>query len=360
MTGNGTRTQTQKGDVQDTSNEAETPTVADQATEEGICPDCDIPLQSDSGTEYCEECGYVAEGPTIDRGPEWRAFDSSEREEKSRVGSAVKERFHDKGLSTTIGWKDSDANGNPLTQRKRKRMARLRDWNERLNAKDPRERTAKQGLGEVSRMTSALGLPDGVTEIASRLFKQALENDVLIGRSIEGIATASVSIAARISGVPRPYDTLLAVSRLDDMKRIKRDTKHVIQELELAVEPVSPDQYIPQFANELDVSQDHIREANRLIDELKGSPKISGYTPTGLAAAALFAAGVTTGKLITQELVADASGVTKVTIRNRYKLFIDADPQNDIDVAATDGKRVYDIAAKIHGEDGFDYEYDER
>jgi len=53
----------------------------------------------------CEDCGLILEEETIDRGPEWRAFNAAERDNKSRVGAPTTQTMHDKGLTTTIDWK---------------------------------------------------------------------------------------------------------------------------------------------------------------------------------------------------------------------------------------------------------------
>jgi transcription initiation factor TFIIB len=55
----------------------------------------------------------------IDPSPDWRAFNPSEKDEKSRVGAPMTKMMHDKGLSSQIGWQDKDAYGNALSSRKR-------------------------------------------------------------------------------------------------------------------------------------------------------------------------------------------------------------------------------------------------
>ncbi|ELZ35127.1 transcription factor TFIIB cyclin-related protein [Halorubrum distributum JCM 10247] len=82
--------------------------------------------------------------------------------------------MHDKGLSTNIGWQDKDAYGKSLSGRQRRRMQRLRTWNERFRTRDSKERNLKQALGEIDRMASALGLPDNVRETASVIYRRAL------------------------------------------------------------------------------------------------------------------------------------------------------------------------------------------
>ncbi|MUV90787.1 transcription initiation factor IIB 2, partial [Halapricum sp. CBA1109] len=61
-----------------------------ESTEEDVvCPECDGRLVVDDarGETVCESCGLVVDSDEIDRGPEWRAFDSKEKDEKSRVGA---------------------------------------------------------------------------------------------------------------------------------------------------------------------------------------------------------------------------------------------------------------------------------
>lgn len=57
--------------------------------EEGTCPECGGNVVTDEGhgETVCAECGLVVEEDSVDRGPEWRAFDSKEKDQKSRVGA---------------------------------------------------------------------------------------------------------------------------------------------------------------------------------------------------------------------------------------------------------------------------------
>ena len=148
---------------------SETESETESADEELRCPECSGQLATDTehGETVCVDCGLVVEEDEIDRGPEWRAFDSKEKDNKSRVGAPTTNMMHDKGLSTNIGWQDKDAYGKSLSSRQREKMQRLRTWNERFRTRDSKERNLKQALGEIDRMASALGLPDNVRETAS-------------------------------------------------------------------------------------------------------------------------------------------------------------------------------------------------
>ena len=288
------------------------------------CPECEgrVVRDGDRGEACCADCGLVVEADAVDPGPEWRAFDAGERDEKSRVGAPTTRTMHDKGLSTTIGWRDRDAHGRTLPARKRERIRRLRRWDERFRTKDAAERNLKQALGEIARMGSALGLPDAVREAAGVVYRRAVEEELLPGRSIEGMATASLYAAARQGGTPRQLGAFADVSRVEKL-RIQRAYRYLSRELELRIEPEAPGAYVPQFASTLEVTDETERLARELLDVATAVGAHSGKSPAGLAAAALYAAARLTNESLTQGTVADAAGVSRVTIRNRYQELLD-------------------------------------
>jgi len=277
----------------------------------------------------CVDCGLVVEEDEIDHGPEWRAFDSGEKDQKSRVGAPTTKMMHDKGLSTNIGWQDRDAYGKSLSSRQRQKMQRLRTWNERFRTRDSKERNLKQALGEVDRMASALGLPDNVRETASVIYRRALSEDLLPGRSIEGVSTASLYAAARQAGTPRSLDELTGVSRVDK-DEIARTYRYIARELSLEIKPADPEQYVPRFASDLDLSDEAERRARELLSTAKSQGVHSGKSPVGLAAAAIYAASLLTNQKVTQSQVSEVANISEVTIRNRYHELLEADQQHGL------------------------------
>jgi transcription initiation factor TFIIB len=302
---------------------------AETETERGtVCPECGGSLVTDTehGETVCGDCGLVVEEDEIDRGPEWRAFDASERDQKSRVGAPTTNMMHDKGLSTNIGWQDKDAYGNSLSSRQREKMQRLRTWNERFRTRDSKERNLKQALGEIDRMASALGLPKNVRETASVIYRRALDEDLLPGRSIEGVATAALYAAARQAGTPRSIDELVAVSRVDK-DEIARTYRYVVRELNLEIKPADPESYVPRFVSDLDLSDEVERRARELLSTAKQEGVHSGKSPVGLAAAAVYAASLLANEKVTQSAVSEVANISEVTIRNRYHELLEAEGQ---------------------------------
>ena len=315
-------TRTRSTETQREADEDERATGAERTT----CPECDGRLTADAehGETVCRDCGLVVEEAEIDRGPEWRAFDSAEKDSKSRVGAPTTNMMHDKGLSTNIDWRDQDAYGNSLGARQRQKMQRLRKWNERFRTRDSRERNLKQALGEIDRMASALGLPDTVRETASVIYRRALDENLLPGRSIEGVSTAAVYAAARQAGVPRSLDEVSGVSRVDKSE-IARTYRYVVRELGLEVRPADPESYVPRFASELDLSEEAENRARSLLQNAKEQGVHSGKSPVGLAAAAVYAAALLTNEKTTQAAVSEVADISEVTIRNRYPELLEAE-----------------------------------
>ena len=270
-----------------------------------------------------EETGEVVREDEIDRGPEWRAFDSNEGEQKSRVGAPTTTLMHDKGLSTNIDWRNRDAYGNSLSTRQRQKMQRLRTWNERFRTRDSKERNLKHALGEIERMGSALGLPDTVRETASVIYRRALAEDLLPGRSIEGVATAALYAAARQGNVPRSLDEIRQVSRVEK-REFTRAYRYIVRELNLTVQPADPAQYLPRFLSELNVNDAVERHARTLLEDGKREGVHSGKSPVGLAAAAIYAGGLLANAELTQDEVSDVADISAVTIRNRYRELLNA------------------------------------
>jgi len=299
----------------------QTTETADTVDEDDIDPS--EVVRTGDGELIHEPTGLVLEDDQIDRGPEWRAFNHSERQSKSRVGAPTTQTMHDKGLTTQIDWKDKDAYGRSLSSEKRSQMHRLRKWQERIRTKDAGERNLQFALSETDRMASALGVPRSVREVASVTYRRALNEDLIRGRSIEGVATACLYAACRQEGIPRSLEEVTEVSRIEQ-KEIGRTYRYVAQELSLKMEPVDPKQYVPRFVSELGASEEVQAKANEIIDVTAEKGLLSGKSPTGYAAAAIYAASLLCNEKKTQREVADVAQVTEVTIRNRYQEQIEA------------------------------------
>ncbi len=303
-------------------------------TERQRCPECDGRLRTQESQIHCEECGLVVDEDRIDHGPEWRSFSDEDRQSKSRVGAPTTGMLHDRGLSTTIDWRNRDGYGGLLSNERRRKFQRLRRWDERFRTQDSSDRNLKHALGEIDRMGSALGLPDSTCETASVIYRRALEEDLLPGRSIEAMATASLYASLRQAGIPRSVDELATVSRIDYLEAT-RAYRYLVRELELPMAPPDPLEYVPRYASQLEVSNETEQRARQLLKNGIEAGVHSGKHPVGLAAAALYAGGRLTGEDLTQDIVSGATDVSEVTIRNRYQELLEIELSDQPRVDAT-------------------------
>ncbi len=285
------------------------------------CPECEgtqLTRDYSRAELVCEKCGLVIDEDFMDHGPEWRAFDSDQREKRARVGAPLTYTIHDKGLSTMIGWQNRDSYGKSIPTRNRAQLYRLRKWQRRVRISDATERNLAIALSELDRMASGMGLPRNVRETAAMIYRKAVLRNLIRGRSIEGVAGAALYAACRQCNVPRTLDEIAETSRIS-RKEIGRTYRFISRALELKLMPTSPQDYISRFCSLLKLTGDVQSKSIEIIKDAADKELTSGRGPTGVAAAAIYISSILCGERRTQREVADVAGVTEVTIRNRYK-----------------------------------------
>lgn len=258
----------------------------------------------------CEECGLVIDNDFIDLGPEWRAYDTYQQIERSRVGSPMSVTVHDKGLGTMIDWRDNFG----------KNIYRLRKWQSRIRVNNASDRSLAIGLSELERMGSALSLPRIVRETAAVLYRKAVKKNLIRGRSIEEVASAVLYIACCQWEVPRTTDEIAEVARTN-RKDIKRTYTLIAQELKLRLTSTSPSNYVPRFCTVLGLNREVQSKSMEILKNACEKEITRGRCQTGVAATAIYIASILCGDRRTQKDVADVAGVTEATIRNQYKEF---------------------------------------
>lgn len=306
---------------------------SDDSSDESMdeCPVCGssvIVRDYQKGSLVCGKCGRVIKEDIKDRGPEWRAFNQEQRENRSRGGAPMTYTIHDKGLSTKIDWKNRDGRGKSLSPQRRSQMYRLRKWQRRARVSDADERNLAYALSELDRMSSRLGLPKKVRETAAVIYRQAIDKHLVRGRSIEGVSSAALYAGCRKCQIPRTLDEIAGASRVDK-KEISRSYRFISRELDIHLKPTNPISYVSRFGSELGISGEARSKAIEIIKKAKENKLTSGRGPTGIAAAAIYVASVLSGERRTQRDAAEVANVTEVTVRNRYKELVE---ELDLDI----------------------------
>lgn len=286
-----------------------------------VCPKCNSPnleFDSQKAELSCRRCGYVISEGLIDNGPEWNAYDREQRDKRARTGAPMTFTISDKGLTTVMDNKNKDINGRNIPERNKDQYYRLRKLNKRLRISGTGERNLAIALSELDRECSRLGLPRDVREDAAVIYRRAAKENLVRGRSIEGMVAASIYTAARRSGLPRTLDEVSDVSNVTK-KQIGKNYRFLAKQLKIKLTPPSPADFVPRFASILGLSGEVESMAIDIVNKSREKGLLTGREPTGVAAATLYIASVFLGERITQRAVAETAKVSEVTIRNRYK-----------------------------------------
>ena len=289
------------------------------------CPECGsrrLSQDYDRGELICDECGLVIDETYIDQGPDWRSFDMKEEGEKARAGPPMSEMMHDKGLSTNISVSDRDSYGKSIPSKNRAQIYRLRKWQRRIRVSSAKERSLVSALKEINRIASTMGLPRNIMETSARIYKQAVEKNLIRGRSINSVVVASLYAASRKLGLPRTLDEFADATQFKRTE-IGRTYRFLSRELVLQLKPTKPQLFLQRYCNELNLSGSIRKMSEDILEKAEEKELISGKGPSGLAAAAIYIASVKGGERRTQREIAEIADVTEVTVRNRYKDLVD-------------------------------------
>ncbi|MFQ5496962.1 MAG: transcription initiation factor IIB family protein [Nitrosopumilus sp.] len=271
-----------------------------------------------TGEQFCSKCGYVVSEKTQESGPEWRSFQKDGGADPARTGAPSSLLMHDMGLSTVINPLNKDASGKPLSTSMKSTIERLRTWDNRSQVHEPVDRNLRQALGELTRLKDKIAISANVLEKAAYIYRKALEKKLVRGRSISAMIAASLYAACRDTATPR---TLKDVADAANVKRkdIARCYRLLHYELELKMPVVDSIQCIARISSKLEITEKTKRYAVKVLKEAQEREESAGKDPMGLAASALYLSCVHNGASVTQRDIAEAAGVTEVTIRNRYK-----------------------------------------
>jgi transcription initiation factor TFIIB len=285
------------------------------------CPECgssNLIHDYDTGETVCGDCGLVLYEQMMDKGPEWRAFTQEEKASRSRVGVPTSYSVHDKGLSTAISQVDRDAFGRKLPLSTRLQMWRLRKWQIRSRVHSSIDRNLAQAMAELDRLSDKVYIPPPIKEKAAVTYRKALDKGLVRGRSIAAIAAAALYAACRGSGTPRTLREIAEAS-LVDKKDVARCYRLLLRELEVHMPIADPLTYVSKIAERTGISGKTQGIAIQILRDARKKRAAAGKDPMGLAAAALYIACLQNNEKKTQKDIAEAAGVTEVTVRNRYK-----------------------------------------
>jgi len=184
--------------------------------------------------------------------------------------------------------------------------------------KDAKTRNTLLAMSILNEYANKLNLSKDVKNMVLYYFKKLITKKSIRRERVEPIVAALIYITSRLSGFPRPLDTIVKVSGLKK-KEINKAYKLIKETIDIKIPVLDPERFILMFGRELGLSGETIRKGIEILREVKKSGVNIGRDPAGIAAAALYIATKLTGEKRTQKNIADIAGVTEVTVRNRYR-----------------------------------------
>jgi transcription initiation factor TFIIB len=276
--------------------------------------DTNILTDQESGEVICTNCGSVMNDKVLETKAEWNAFDSEDRNSKSRTGAPTSLAKHDRGLSTVIGKINRDAAGQQIDIAMKNRINRWRKWDFR-SQNSHAERNLHTAFIHLDMMKSALGLPDSVIEKIAYLYRKIQERGLVRGRTIKGVVAVASYIACREMEIPRTLKEISDISNVRE-KAISKIYRKVMVELDLKMPQVDLMRIIVKIANKCGISEKSKRYAMKMMAEIIKKEISVGKHPMGLAGAVLYMSCKNYDEGITQGQIAEVAGVTEVTIRH--------------------------------------------
>lgn len=186
----------------------------------------------------------------------------------------------------------------------------------------------------IDRLAPRLTLPENVRARSHEIFEKSRSKGMLKGRTTEVVALASVYMACRQNNLSRSLGELakralnfgpIGQGRLEGISKKEMESrvfsiyKRIRDELDIEVSAPGPSGHVARIGRILELSPETLEEAEKIVEGARDENIVSGRSPEGVAAGAVYLSSAMSNEEVTQREVADVAGVTEITVRTRYK-----------------------------------------
>ena len=271
-----------------------------------------------TGEITCGDCGIVLCEKVIDFGPENITQTNDDYQNNARTGQKISLKMADMGLSTVIQSQNKDSSGKALSAQNKRSFYRLRMWDRNSRA-DITKQSYIKAFTFLDGIRSKLGLPDHVVEKSAYLFRKVEQKKLLTGRSNQSVLCAVVYMACRITVTPRTLNDIADAAGIKK-KVIQRAYRLLSANLDdVRSASFSPEEFVSRISSEAGISEKTKRDARKILEHGQKKGITSGKHPMSMAAAAVYLAIQDNHEKVSQTRLAQISGISAVTIRNRVK-----------------------------------------
>jgi transcription initiation factor TFIIB len=271
---------------------------------------------SERGEIVCGGCGLVLVQNISDVSYENNGYTPENFMKQSRTGPATSLTMFDQGLSTVIGI-NRDSTGKALSHKTKYDFNRLRTWDQR--SKSGKTVTLSKAFTLLNGMKTKLGIPYNVVESAAYIYRKAVRAKLTRGRTTKSLISASLYAACRENNIPRTLNDIADAGNVE-RRILSRDLRTIIQKLGLTLNQYDTSSFISKISNNLNLKEKTKRDAFDILQRCEKANITAGKNPIGQATASLYLSCILNNEKISQEKFSKESGISNVTIRNRFAL----------------------------------------
>ena len=274
----------------------------------------------ESGEIICNRCGIVVVRDLEDTKKIWHKVEDNGSD--TRNGNPSSLTLYDQGLTTKIGNTNRDASGNVINSMMMIRLNRMKNLDRRSQI-NKSARNLGRAFRQLDSLKDKLGLSNAVIEKTAYIYRKVQEAGLVRGRKVNTVLGASLYVACREFEIPRTLREISAVNN-EKYRETSRVYRQIVLHLEKQVPRINLFRYIEKVGKKAKLDEKNIREALRLMKKVQEKGLSAGKEPMGIVGAVIYLSLPKSDenirqRIITQAIIADAAGVSEVTIRNVYK-----------------------------------------
>ncbi|MGZ5470517.1 MAG: transcription initiation factor IIB [Nitrososphaeraceae archaeon] len=274
----------------------------------------------ESGEIICNQCGIVVVKDLEDTTKIWHKAEDDKIDTMNGNPSSL--TLYDQGLTTRIGNTNRDASGNVINSMMVTRLNKMR-YQDKRSQINISARYLIRAFRQLNSLKDKMNLPHAVIEKTAYIYRKVQEAGLVRGRKVNTVLGASLYIACREFEIPR---TLREISSINNEKY--RETSRVYRQIVLhfgkQIPQIDVFRYVEKVGKKAKLDEKNIRYALKLMKKVKDAGLSAGKEPMGIVGAVIYLSLPKSNehirkRTITQAVIADAAGVSEVTIRNVYK-----------------------------------------
>jgi transcription initiation factor TFIIB len=281
------------------------------------CPECGdnhFFINKERGEVICRTCSFVLEDSMVDAGRE-RMLDDEDFAKNSRSGAPFDPRVAN-NLMTEIGTHQDLNKLNRIAKMKMLRLKKKNRW-----TSTALEQNLNNALINLKLYTAHIGLPEREEKESANIYRECAERGLTRARPSDYVVAAAIYISCRVNGYPKSLNEIASATKVNK-KILGKTYKFILRKLNIKLQPFNPIDYVARFSSGLKLSPKTESRALNLIDAFSKKKAASGKSPICIAATALYVSALLNSEKVTQRELAEITGITETTLRNRTKEFV--------------------------------------